>query len=156
MSFHPTRPPIARVLLGAFLVCQAAWGDSGHGEHSAGARLSLRVTVPEVLRVQANEHPAQWISNEAGEGRATQRLVVFSNLPGGVCVRLRLRDPSVRAWQLQPVQETATAWSAPGPDLREHCLHSAGTHVLELEHRFDGERFAAQRPWPVTTELQAF
>lgn len=155
MRPNPPRLPVPSVLLGLLLVTGTAWGDSERADSSASARLHLRVTVPEVLRVQDDEHPVSWVSDALGEGSAAQRLVVFSNLPRGVCVRLRLVDPGVRSWRLKPAQGAATEWSAPSPELRERCLLRAGTHVLELEHRFDGNQLAEGR-WPVVTELHAW
>jgi hypothetical protein len=158
MNATTARPSPRHVLalagLGLALLGAAAWADTGQAERRAAAPLQLSVTVPAVLRVRENTHPTQLHPGEHGEGVAPQRLVVFSNLPGGFCVRLTLTDTTVRAWALRAVADAGATWRSPAPGVRELCLHSPGAHTLEIEHRFGYVDGLAQR-WPVLTDISA-
>lgn len=158
MKTTAARPSPRHVLslagLGLALLGATAWADTGHAERSAAAPLQLSVTVPAVLRVRENTHPTQLHPGKDGEDVAPQRLVVFSNLPGGFCVRLRLADTNVHAWTLRAVANADAPWRSPAPGMRELCLHSPGTHTLDIEHHFGFAGALAQR-WPVLTDISA-
>jgi hypothetical protein len=118
----------------------------------ASAALDFRIIVPPIVRVLGNHHPASLPPPGAA---ARQELEVLTTLRQGFCAVLRLNTSGVHGWTVRSgdagvqVQRTGDGFRV--------CALRNGRHRVALEHRFefDDAATAAQRPWPVQTELSA-
>jgi len=128
--------------------------DTGRGGSKASATLRLEVRIPPVIRIRGNEHPSTVTADASGQVNARHQLTVYSNLPRGFCITLRLTDGAVQAWEPRERGQMAR-WTSPAPNVRQACLYGPGQHALDIEHHFQAQRRDASLPWPVETDITA-
>ena len=83
---RPLRPLLAALTTSVLIMTPAP----GMGESlmitqgNSGASLDFRIIIPPIMRVLENSHPRQLDTIADGKASAEQRLVVLSNMKGGV------------------------------------------------------------------------
>jgi hypothetical protein len=124
-----------------------ASGDSA----SASSRLRFRVTVPPIVRVLDNLHPAQVRLDDLP---LRQELEVQSTLRQGFCLSLRLATTGLAQWTVRS-QGIDVVVRRTGEGYRV-CAPRHGRYRVALDHQFVGDSAApplASVPWPVITEI---
>lgn len=142
--------PLLAIIAGLVPVCPAAAESMiSTGGQSASARLTLRVVVPPMVRLQEDAHPAELASDVA-----QQKLVIQTNLRQGFCAALRLANDAHTGWTLR-VASGDEVWLQPSAEGYRLCTKGPGLHTVHLEHRFDTPTTpdGVPRAWPVQTEI---
>jgi hypothetical protein len=145
-----TSAPVLALLTGLVMACPAtAESVMAHGAQAASARLTLRVVVPPMVRLQEDAHPAELASDVA-----QQKLVIQTNLRQGFCAALRLANDAHTGWTLR-VASGDEVWLQPSGEGYRLCTKGPGLHTVHLEHRFDTPTTpdGVPRTWPVQTEI---
>ena len=145
-----TSAPVLALLTGLVMACPAtAESVMAHGAQAASARLTLRVVVPPMVRLQEDAHPAELASDVA-----QQKLVIQTNLRQAFCAALRLANDAHTGWTLR-VASGDEVWLQPSGEGYRLCTKGPGLHTVHLEHRFDTPTTpdGVPRTWPVQTEI---
>ncbi len=145
---------LALALCGSAAIAESSMAPGGG---KASAQLNLRIIVPPVMQLEANQHPLQMVADDLDRGmhRAEQRLVVFSNLRRGLCMQLRLALPQVSGWQVQVADPASASLTPLGGDSYRLCTQRIGRTAIALVHRFEARGQTQPLPWPVQTDLHA-
>lgn len=140
--------PVLALVAGLATVCPAAAESLlATGGQVASARLTLRVVIPAMVRLQEDSHPL-----ELAPGIAKQKLVIQTNLKHGFCAALSVDNNDFAGWQLR-VASGDGVWLQSTQEGYRLCSKGPGHHTVYLEHQFDIAPTMTPRPWPVRTEL---
>jgi hypothetical protein len=142
--------PGLALVAGAAMVCPVSAETAlATGGPAASARLTLRVVIPPMVRLQEDAHPAELASDVA-----QQKLVIQTNLRQGFCAALRLANDARTGWTLR-VAAGDEVWLQPSAEGYRLCTKGPGLHTVHLEHRFDTPATpdGVPRAWPVRTEI---
>jgi hypothetical protein len=142
--------PLLAIIAGLVPVCPAAAESMiSTGGQGASARLTLRVVIPSMVKLQEDIHPS-----EVDAGVANQKLVIQTNLRKGFCAALRLASPEATSWNVR-VAAGDNVWLQAAGDGYRLCSNGPGQHTVHLEHQFDTSGALANRPlaWPVRMEI---
>lgn len=126
----------------------SAWAESTFGlnGHSASARVHIRVTIPPLVAILQNQHPAT-LPPTSGPSTALQRIVLHTNVRHGACADLQATGLDASSWRLRSVGSEPLSVD-PLPGGWRLCTQRQGTHTLLLEHEFET---APPGPWPLRT-----
>lgn len=140
--------PVLALLAGLATVCPAtAESLLATGGQAASARLTLRVVIPAMVRLQEDTHP-----QELAPGIAKQKLVIQTNLKQGFCAALSVDGNDLSGWRLR-VASGEGVWLQSTHEGYRLCSNGAGHHTVHLEHQFDIDPTVTPRAWPVRMEL---
>lgn len=142
--------PVLALLTGLATACPAtAESVMANGAQTASARLTLRVVIPPMVKLQEDSHPS-----ELASGVAEQKLVIQTNLRQGFCAALRLSTDVHLGWELR-VASGDKVRLQPSGEGYQLCSNGPGVHTVRLEHRFGTSSAPGGAPlaWPVRMEI---